>query len=98
MTEPRHDELFTAIRAHRDALVRSTGDLAVLARSLEQLAAQLAGARKAGLGQMAATAERIAMELGSGLERLSRLADVLMDDTRPMDRDELARANANDEE
>lgn len=97
MSEQRHDELFTAIRAHRDALVRATGDLAVVARSLERLADEMAGARKTVLGQMASTAERLAVELGSGLERLSRLADGLMDDTVPMDRHELARANAEDE-
>lgn len=110
MTELKHDALYAAIHAHRDALVRIAGDVAELGAALNldsrELFDVLSSEHRSGAGKFcqvllrrAATAERVAGELASGLERLSRIADdAMLDDTIPMDRLQMAQTIAKDEE
>lgn len=105
MTEPRLAQLYTGVHAHRDGLARAAGDIASMVGALYQSAADLrkleleqATLIAGSLAQMAGVAERLAAELASGLERLSRLADDAMDDTIPIDRFEIARSNAEDDD
>lgn len=94
MTEQRHAELFTGFRAHRDALIRAAGDLAEKSAPLADVALSLSKMRLDDharvLGEAADCMARVAHELASGIERLTRLVDGAMDDTEVMSIGELA--------
>lgn len=88
MTEPRYDELFTAIAAHRDHLVEVAGRLAEKAEHLRELAslmgrrAQPRWARET--SAVASDLEACAVALATGIEALHRKADAALDETQPM--------------
>ena len=100
MTEQRLAEAFEGLRALRDALVRAAGDLTEHGNAVADLALALDRMSLYELAKPAAEAAdamaRIAREFGAGLERLTRLADSAMDDTRPMDMAEIAAISAED--
>ncbi len=100
MTEARLAEAFEGLRALRDALVRAAGDLTEHGNNVADLALVLDRMRMPELAKPAAEASeamaRVAREFAIGLERLTRLADSAMDDTRPMDMAEIAAINAED--
>ncbi len=97
MTEPKIADLYTGIHAHRDALVRAAGDASQLAARLRDAGASLPSSSryngvKALLSASARDLEQLSMELASGLERLSRLADGCMDDTAVLGLQDVADA------
>lgn len=100
MTEQRIAEAFEGLRALRDALMRAAGDLTEHGNAVADLALVLDRMKMPELAKPAAdaaeTMARVAREFGVGLERLTRLADNALDDTRPMDLAEIAAINAED--
>lgn len=90
MTEPKHDALYTAMRAHRDALADATGDLAEVAADIEASCEAIA-VSPGRLRENAAKVRRVATEFAHGLEAFSRIInDAMLEDTVPIDHAVLA--------
>lgn len=94
MTEPRLAELLLAWQAHRLQLARASGDMAELGNLMADLALRFDRMRLKEDCEMAmqasSTAARLAHELALGLERIDRMAEPALDDTRPMTLEEIA--------
>lgn len=82
MTEGKYQDLFVAIRAHRDALAQHAGKIAGIAARVREASV--------GLDDVAEQLETSSRELAHGLERLTRIADATMDETREMSIDDIA--------
>lgn len=101
MTESRHLDAFTAVRAHRDDLIDKIGSFAAIAGKLREAAAtvhKIANMRLPEITMAADEIEFLCTQMGSGLEALTRHVDSAMDETVPILQSEIAAANASDGE
>lgn len=100
MTESRLAELLTAWQAHRLQLARASGDMAELGNTMADLALRLDRMRLKFDSEVcmkaSTTAARIAHELALGLERIDRMAEPALEDTRPMSVEEIAEISGDD--
>lgn len=99
MTESRHLDAFTAVRAHRDDLTDKIGAFAAIAGKLRDAAARVHRISHTRLPEITAAADEIELlcsQMGAGLEALTRHVDSAMDETVPILQSEIAAANANE--